>query len=187
MAIVPCHASSALDVGCGEGWLARELHGKIAHVVGLDLDEPSVLAARASSDKGIEYVVGEFLSYEFSPGSFDVIVAVASLHHMDEEAGLRRMSQLLRPGGSLGVVGVARSRSPVDLAYDVAGALTTRAHKLTKPYWETPAPKVWPPPHAYGYLRRLSADILPGRRFRRGVMFRYILTWAKPTGTGTGP
>lgn len=181
LARVPPNASDALDVGCGEGWLLRELHHVAPHVVGIDLDERSVLGARASSsEQGTEYVVGDFLAHSFMPSSFDVVIAVASLHHMDEEAALHRMAELLRPGGLLAVVGLARSRSPVDLAHDLAGMLATRAHKRTRSYRETPAPKVWPAPHTYGELRRISAAILPGRHFRRRAMWRYVLMWHKP-------
>lgn len=129
---------------------------------------------------GVEYLQGELLTWPFEASSFDLVTAVASLHHLDEQAGLRRMAELLRPGGQLGVVGLAKSRSPRDLAFDLAGVVTTRAHKRTKGYWETPAPKVWPPPHTHSELRWLSAEILSGRRFRRGTMWRYVLTWTKP-------
>jgi 2-polyprenyl-3-methyl-5-hydroxy-6-metoxy-1,4-benzoquinol methylase len=178
---VPLGAAQALDVGCGEGWLARELRRTVGHVAGIDADESSLLAASASGQiDGVEYLLGDFLDYPFEPASFDFVTAVASLHHMDEQAGLARMAELLRPGGTLGVVGLARSGSAPDLAYDLAGAFATRAHKRTKAYWETPAPKVWPPPHTYAQLRRLSQTILPGREFRRRAMWRYTITWTKP-------
>ena len=129
---------------------------------------------------GVEYVQGDFLTHPFDPGSFDMITAVASLHHMDEQLALSRMAWLLRPGGLLAVVGLARTRSAHDFAVDLAGALATRVHRRSKQCWETPAPKIWPPPHSYGQLRRASAAVLPGRQFRRRAMWRYILTWTRP-------
>jgi 2-polyprenyl-3-methyl-5-hydroxy-6-metoxy-1,4-benzoquinol methylase len=175
-------ARDALDVGCGEGWLVRELRRQVPHVVGIDPDADSIIAARANvTSDGVEYLQGNFLTWPFETASFDVVTAVASVHHVDEEAGLRRMAELVRPGGILGVVGIARTSSLRDLVFDAGGAVVTRVHHMTKPYWETPAPKVWPPPHTYGDLRRLSARIVPGRRFRRGAMFRYVLTWTKPS------
>jgi 2-polyprenyl-3-methyl-5-hydroxy-6-metoxy-1,4-benzoquinol methylase len=179
--LIPVDAHNALDIGCGEGWLVRELRQRVPHVVGIDPDELCVLAASASSqDDGIDYIHGDFLTHPFEPASFDVITAVASLHHMDEGRALMRMSDLLKPEGSLAVIGLARTRSPANLAFDAAGALLSRAHKRAKGYWETPAPKIWPPPHSYGQLRRLSAAVLPGRQFRRRAMWRYVLTWTKP-------
>lgn len=180
LARIPAGANDALDVGCGDGWLVRELRQQVGHVVGIDPDVACIAAARcANCTDGVEYFQGDFLSWPFRPASFDVVTAVASLHHFDEEAALRRMAVLLRPGGVLGVVGLARTGSPRDLVFDLGGVVANRAHTLTTTPWETPAPKVWPPPSTYGQLRRLSATVLPGRTFRRGVMWRYLLTWTK--------
>jgi SAM-dependent methyltransferase len=181
LALIPAGARNALDVGCGEGWLVRQLRQQVGHVVGIDPDPFSILAAPAVGEiDGIEYVRGDFLDWPFEPASFDFVTAVASLHHFDEEARLRRMADLLRPGGTLGVVGLARTRSLRDLAFDLGGSLATRAYARTKTYWETPAPKVWPPPHTYDELQRISTTVLPGARFRRRAMWRYVLTWNKP-------
>lgn len=35
---VPAGASSALDVGCGNGLLSTELHSRVSKVAGIDLD-----------------------------------------------------------------------------------------------------------------------------------------------------
>jgi ubiquinone/menaquinone biosynthesis C-methylase UbiE len=179
---IPSGAQDALDVGCGEGWLVRELRQRVSHIVGIDPDDGCLAVARSFGEPaGVEYVQGDFLMYPFESESFDIVMAVASLHHFDEAAGLKRMAELLSPGGTLFIVGLARTRSPADVAFDLAGAVSTRAHKLTKQYWEAPAPKIWPPPHTYGELRRLSARVLPGRHFQRKAMWRYLLTWTKPT------
>jgi ubiquinone/menaquinone biosynthesis C-methylase UbiE len=185
---VPPKASDALDVGCGEGWFVRRLRAQLPHVTGIDPDENSLALARAQlevSGEGIEYLHGDFLGYPFAPASFDVITAIASLHHMDESAALRRMAELLRPGGFLGVVALARSHTPLDFAYDLAGAFTTRAHKLSRSYWETPAAKIWPATSTYAQLRTISQMILPGCRFRRHAMWRCSVSWTKPTNTGS--
>ena len=180
---IPTGTTDALDVGCGEGWLVRELGRRVEHVVGIDIDEASIRAARGHVGiDNVEYVQGEFLTYPFVTSSFDLITCVAALHHMDEAAAVRRMADLLRPGGYLAVVGLGRSRLPMDLPWELAGAVSTRVHKLTKTHWETPAPKIWPPPRSYAQLRRLSESMLPGCRFRRRVLWRYVLTWTKPSG-----
>jgi SAM-dependent methyltransferase len=46
--------------------------------------------------------------------SFDLVTAVASLHHMDAAAVLEHMRDLLRPGGVLAVVGLAREITPAE-------------------------------------------------------------------------
>jgi hypothetical protein len=101
---------------------------------------------------------------------------------VDAETGLTRMAELVRPGGALVVVGLARSRRPGDFAFDVAGAVATRVHKhlLRKRYWEHSAPKVWPPPLCYTELRRTAERLLPGVKYRRHVLWRYSLVWTRP-------
>ena len=123
---VPAGCERALDVGCGEGWLARELRRSVPHVTGIDRDEPSIeLARRHDPASDIEYLLGDFLNVPFEPGSFDLVASVAALHHMDAAAALRRMRELLRPGGTLAVVGLARSRFPTDLPLGVAARVVS--------------------------------------------------------------
>lgn len=178
---VPRGAGRALDVGCGEGDLVAALSTVVDHVVGIERDHPSLgIAIREHSGEGIEYIHGDFLTYPFENESFDVISCVAALHHMDEATALDRMSHLVRPGGSLVLVGLARSHLPRDALWEIAGSISTLGHKMTRSYRDTSAPKVWPPPRTYPEIARLSQSVLPGRRFRRLVLWRYLITWNKP-------
>jgi 2-polyprenyl-3-methyl-5-hydroxy-6-metoxy-1,4-benzoquinol methylase len=174
---VPANAVRALDVGCGEGMLARELRRQVPEVVGIDPHEPSIGLARGQDD--IEYIVGDFLTHPLPPSSFDVVVAVASLHHMDTTAGLRRMRELLRPGGLLAVIGLARERQPLDLPRDIAGVVLHHAIKRTRTEWQHSSPIVWPPPLTYPQVRRTAERELPGVRYRRHLLWRYSLLWTQ--------
>jgi SAM-dependent methyltransferase len=178
---VPHGCERALDVGCGEGVLACELHHVVPHVTAIDLDEASLELARRRRSDDIEYVLGDVLTYPFEPASFDLVASVAALHHMGTAAGLERMGELLRPGGTLVVVGLARSRYPHDLPFDIAGVMGTRLHELNKTYWEHSAPTVWPPPDTYAEIRDIAKRLLPGVRYRRHLYWRYSLIWAKPS------
>lgn len=178
---VPEGARHALDVGCGEGMLARALRRAVPQVTGIDLDAPSLDQARAHPGDGVDYVLGDFLTHPFEPASFDVIASVATLHHMDAAAGLARMRDLLRPGGVLAVVGLARD-TPRDLPHVLAGVVVGTAHRAVKGYWEHPSPTVWPPPVTYPQMRALATETLPGARYRRHVLFRYSVIWRKPAG-----
>jgi SAM-dependent methyltransferase len=69
-------------------------------VTGIDQDERSITLARASGQvrfPDIRYVQADFLAACVKPSSVDLITAVASLHHMDGEAALRKMADILRP------------------------------------------------------------------------------------------
>jgi len=182
LATAPPGCRRALDVGCGEGELTRALRSVSERVVGIDLDARSIEAARARGGEGIEYVLGDFLAHPFEAASFDLVVSVAALHHMDAAAGLERMAWLVRPGGTLVVIGLARSRGLRDFAYDAAGMVATRVHShlLGKGYWEHDAPKVWPPPVDHAEMRAIATRLLPGVAYRRHVLFRYSLVWRRP-------
>ncbi|OZM81994.1 bifunctional 2-polyprenyl-6-hydroxyphenol methylase/3-demethylubiquinol 3-O-methyltransferase UbiG [Pseudonocardia sp. MH-G8] len=176
---VPPGCHTALDVGCGEGMLTRELRAVVPSVTGIDLDAPSLELARAQDD-GVEYVRGDVLTHPFAPASFDLVASIAVLHHMDTATALRRMRELLRPGGVLAVVGLPRHRLPYDLPYVLAGAVAHRWHRRRRSYWEHSAPTVWPPPDTVADVRRTAERELPGARLRRHALWRYSLVWTKP-------
>ena len=173
---IPAGARRGLDVGCGEGETARRLRTRVAEVVGIDPDEPSIEEARSYGDD-IRYEVSGLESVDLEPRSFDVVAAVASVHHMDHDAALARMAQLVAPGGVLLVVGLARSATPSQWARDAVDAVTIRPHILLRGVWHTPAPKTWPPPITYTEARERSSAILPGVEYRRVPHFRYTLRW----------
>ena len=181
---VPDGAERALDVGCGTGLLVRRLGERLGTAVGIDRDAPSIERAREAGGDGVDYVLGDVLDHPFVPESFDLVATVATLHHMDAATGLARLRDLLRPGGALVVVGLARTRAPVDGAHDMAGFFATRWLRRTRTETPNPVPMVWPPPQTFGQVRRTAEQVLPGVRYRRHVLFRYSLTWTKPA---TGP
>ncbi|MGW4243356.1 class I SAM-dependent methyltransferase [Nocardia sp. NPDC004722] len=174
-------AREVLDVGCGEGQLARRIRRSGAEVTGIDPDPTSIeLAREQSAPSEITYVQADFLDYPFEPESFDGIVSIAALHHMDSEKALVRMRDLLRPGGTLALIGMARNSSPTDLPWEAAALLTSFKDRLFRVQWPHPSPVVWPPPQTYTEVRETAAELLPGVRYRRHVLWRYSLIWTKP-------
>jgi SAM-dependent methyltransferase len=186
---IPRGCERALDVGCGTGALTRRLKQLVPHVTGIDRDERSIQLARAHPGAtGIRYLQADFLTASFEPASLDLVTSIASLHHMDARAALRHMSDLLRPGGVLAVVGLARASSPADLAPEIPAVIGTQLHRAASVIRRTaggPAtayqpPVIWPPPLTYRDVRRLATDVLPGARYRHHLYWRYSLVWAKP-------
>jgi SAM-dependent methyltransferase len=112
----------------------------------------------------------------FRAGSFDLVTSIASLDHMGAGAALRRMPGLLRPGGVLVVVGLARDSLPGGLCAAVPAVMGSRFHRVAawkrhrtagRPAATYQPPVTWPPPLIYRQTRRLAARVMPGARCRR--------------------
>jgi 2-polyprenyl-3-methyl-5-hydroxy-6-metoxy-1,4-benzoquinol methylase len=176
---LPQRCQRILDVGCGEGMLVRDLSAPGRRVTGIDTDAASIAAARRHPSDA-EYIRADFLAHPFKDEPFDAVVSIAALHHMEPDPALRRMSDLLRPGGSLIVVGCARSEMPRDLPYELAAFTANKWISRSRTYWEHSAPTVWPPAQTYRDVRRMAASVLPGSQFRRHLLWRYSISWTKP-------
>jgi 2-polyprenyl-3-methyl-5-hydroxy-6-metoxy-1,4-benzoquinol methylase len=93
---------SALDVGCGEGWLCRALASHSIRVVGIDGSERLVEAARALG--GAEYHQLDYRTLESASPTvlsrtFDVVVFNFALLQDDHRALFRALRDRLAPGG----------------------------------------------------------------------------------------
>jgi SAM-dependent methyltransferase len=107
---LPQDARDALDVGCGAGTLLAALVGRLPHVEGIDRDP--AMAARSGARRA------DLFDLPAEP-AYDVVTAVAVLHHLPLEPALARLRSLLRPGGRLLVVGCYRQATTADRATDL--------------------------------------------------------------------
>jgi SAM-dependent methyltransferase len=182
MDAVPEHAVNALDVGCGNGLLSFELAARGLDVVGIDPGAPSIERACADPDSSdrTEFVCGDVFTHPFEPASFDVVASSAMLHHVDAASGLRRMRELVRPGGVLAIVGFAKPSGPLDLALIAFGFAYKSVRELRGHYWEHNAPVRWPPPMSIDEMRAIVDRELPGARFHRRMAHRYSIVWPAP-------
>jgi SAM-dependent methyltransferase len=178
---LPHDARRVLDVGCGDGMLAADLvnHG-VAEVAAIDRDAPVLERARKRHEgTPIVWIEDDFMTAPFERGSFDAVLSVATLHHLDMERALLRCADLVRPGGVVGVVGPA-AFDWRDLPYELVGTVAHRALGASRGYWDHTAPTVWPPPLTYSQVRLTAERVLPGVRYRRHILWRYSLVWKKP-------
>jgi toxoflavin synthase len=110
---------SVLDMACGEGYYSRVFKRLGARrVVGIDLSSNMIELARASeiqSPLGVEYVVGDAITFE-PDEPFDIVAAAYLLNYADTREKLFAMCQAvsrsLRPGGRLVTVNNNPSQSP---------------------------------------------------------------------------
>ncbi|MCZ6607035.1 MAG: class I SAM-dependent methyltransferase [Alphaproteobacteria bacterium] len=92
-----------LDVGCGDGGLARTMTRQGATVIGLECSPEQLEKARAWEPAGDEaYVGGVGEDLPFGDASMDAVVFFNSLHHVAvaaQAAALAEAARVVRPGG----------------------------------------------------------------------------------------
>jgi len=94
-------ARSVLDVGCGEGQVARLAAGLpgVERVVGIDPTWAQLAVARERSGF-VSYVRGVAGSLPFPTASFDAAVACLVFEHIDDvDAAIAELGRVLAPGG----------------------------------------------------------------------------------------
>nr|WP_279588956.1 class I SAM-dependent methyltransferase [Amycolatopsis granulosa] len=168
-----------MDVGCGDGLLARKLTGRAKRVTGIDSSPEMIARARELAEGDLTFVEGDFLTADLAAG-YDFICSVSAIHHMDFAAALARMRELLRPGGTLVVVGLAREASVGDWIARIAAAPAVRVVKVLRRASEPENMPVATPRMTYREVREAAQRLLPGVRYRWHVLRRYSLTWRKP-------
>ena len=181
LAAVPHGCGRALDVGCGDGLLALRLAVRCGEVTGIDRDASMIRIARERGAKlpNVSFIEGDFLSEPFGENEFDLVCSVTALHHMDFAAALTTMARLLRPGGTLAVVGLARDGSVGEKLAGAAGIPAALLLRAVHGRRSSGAP-VADPQMTWRQVREAAGELLPGARYRRHLMWRYSLLWRKP-------
>lgn len=90
-----------LDVGCGTGFNVAHLRARgYRHVIGLDYSTEALAFCR--SRDLVHLACGDGARPPLRHGSFDLIMALDLLEHLDDDVqALREFARLLKPGGSL--------------------------------------------------------------------------------------
>ena len=94
--------ASVLDVGCGEGQLARAISvaSPGIHVVGIDPTERQIDVARQRGG-AVDYQVAPADDLPFADGSFSAVLACLVFEHIDDVDGaIAEVSRVLEPGGT---------------------------------------------------------------------------------------
>jgi len=90
-----------LDFGCGAGWLSKFLSSKGYHCVGVDVTSSLIKSATTHSSNNSQFVIGDCMNLPFQDGSFDFVVGVGILHHLDPKQGLAECYRVLSRKGTL--------------------------------------------------------------------------------------
>jgi SAM-dependent methyltransferase len=91
-------APDIFDAGCGTGGMLKDLE-KYGQLVGADASEEAVKFCRL---RGFEIAQCSVLDIPFQAGSFDVVLGLDLIEHLDDDMGaLRELYRVCRPGGLL--------------------------------------------------------------------------------------
>jgi len=172
---------NALDVGPGDGVLAAHLAALVPSVTGLDLDQAQVDAATDAygAVPGLEFRQGNLLDTTPPGAPFDVVTISATIHHLELEPALERLKELIAPGGTLVIVGLAIDSTFGDFLFTAATAPIVRLTRAMLGWYDHGAP-MEDPRDSWSRVRTVSRDILPGSVFKRRLYLRYTLVWNKP-------
>jgi SAM-dependent methyltransferase len=91
--------TNILDVGCGDGQIARALAQQGSTVLGID---PTQLHIDIANERGggPTYVLGGATKLPAEDGSMDAVIACLVFEHIDEmDAAVAEVARVLRPGG----------------------------------------------------------------------------------------
>jgi len=125
----------ALDAGCGAGGLLVRLTRAGWDAEGIEIDPAAVEVARRISARPVR--VGDFRTADLPMGAYDLVVLRHVFEHLDDPiAALRRLGDLLAPGGR------------VVLIYPNPESLGARVFGGAWFHWDPPRHLVVPPARA---------------------------------------
>lgn len=98
----PGTATTIIDVGCGPGYLVRNMHRAfpLSAVIGIDVNRDMLRRAKANiRAENIGFCLGDGTALPFRDDSLDIVVCTGAFHHLpDASEALREFHRVLKPG-----------------------------------------------------------------------------------------
>lgn len=99
--IVPAPSETTLEIGCGEGRVARDLIAQGHSVVAID-SSPTLVRHAVEADTQSRYLLANGAALPFADSTFDTVVAYNSLQDVSDMPGsVREAARVLKSGGQL--------------------------------------------------------------------------------------
>ena len=92
---------NVLEVGCSDGKHAETYAKTAKFVYGVDISDVGIELAHSRAISNAEFQVCDAHVLPFESESFDCVIVNSLLHHLDLDKGLKEISRVLKPGGSL--------------------------------------------------------------------------------------
>jgi SAM-dependent methyltransferase len=195
---LPAQIENALDIGCGAGAFSRLLAVRSRHVLGIDLSPEMLRLASGASVvyPNIDYLQADVMEWDFPLKRFDCVASIATLHHLPLEDVLTKMRDGLRPGGTILVLDLFKYAGVIEMLLGglaIPAGLALRLMKRT-PLRDPPNVRQAWEEHGrtdsyltLSEIRAICAQVLPGAKVRRHLLYRYSLVWNKPWAPAQGP
>ncbi len=187
---IPSRCAAAIDIGCGTGAFSRLLAARSDRVLAIDLSPQMIRIARERSTQypNIDFQVADALTYEFPANHFDCVVSIATLHHLPLEVVLSKMKEMLRVNGVLAILDLFQANELSDiLAYPIAASVSLllclvktgrlQSSRAVREAWAIHGENDSYP--TLSHLRQVCADVLPGAKISKHLLWRYSITWKK--------
>ena len=104
---------NVLDIGCGDGYITDCISRYCRAVVGVDVSESGLRFAQQLADRRINWVLGDACRLPFQSSTFDAVVSVETIEHLNAEQldrAIKEMSRVLKPEGIILVTTPNRER-----------------------------------------------------------------------------
>ena len=170
-----------LDIGCGDGLLIRYLDDDSKFLVGIDSDKFCIEKAKErNSSSSCSFFCCSYEDFNYEE-SFDTIVFVASIHHMNMLHSIKKAKSMLSKNGVLIIVGLAKPSNLIDYLIEGMRVIPCMIMSKIKKMRSCENKNI---PVSYNFpclddVRKVISEELSGCEFRMGLYYRYLLRWKK--------
>ncbi|HEY2795180.1 MAG TPA: class I SAM-dependent methyltransferase [Micromonosporaceae bacterium] len=161
--LMPSGPGAVLDLGAGEGALARPLSERVERVDAVELSEAMIATGQnrpGGRRSNLRWILGAAEAAAMD-GPYALITAGASLHWMDWPRLMPRLRAALSPGGVLAIV----EHGPRDVPWQAAVVEVIRRHSRSRDY--DPAFSIVDALRERGFLEPLGQIETEPERFRQ--------------------
>jgi 2-polyprenyl-3-methyl-5-hydroxy-6-metoxy-1,4-benzoquinol methylase len=89
-----------LEIGCGTGFLTKEIVKKSVQLIAIDISEELIEVARKTIlDSNVEFIIENAYQMSFDDQTFNAVIGSSVLHHLDVDLALKEIYRVLTPGG----------------------------------------------------------------------------------------
>ncbi len=189
---LPPQCRTALDIGCGTGEFSRLLAQRVERVMAIDLSPNMIKIAKQRSRQfpNIDFQVADVMLWEPPTEKMDLIVSIATLHHVSIERLLPNLKAALNPGGRLVILDLLKYETLQDRLSDVIAVPLNWVYRAINNRQFRPSPEAVEAMREHlrtdEYLtlsqaRQIYPHFLNGAHVRKHLFWRYSMVWRKST------